>query len=139
MSYVLIGVTIVLSVFALRFWLRFFERRLKPLKTPVELADLTMQDASMAGAIVGVAGILLPRPARAVWNLLVLAMCVLFLGLPHHLAIWNFWRSREIDPWLYVHYAWTLVYWLALLALPALIIARHRKSRAERLELDSRR
>ena len=66
-----------------------------------------------------------------VWNALVLTVITAFLGLPHFLVLWNFFRSSHPDPWLYVHYLWSVAYWLALLGLPALLIARHRLSRQQ--------
>ena len=121
----LIFITAIASVLALRFWLRFIRRRLKPVGTDEGLAEMSMPDWP------GLIGVLLPRPIRAAWNALVLATVVFLLGIPHHLVIWNFWNQTRLGPWLYFHYAWTLGYWLLLLALPALIIVRHQRSRAK--------
>lgn len=126
MAIAFLAVTIAFSIIAFRFWTRLFARRLKPLREPRELADMTSAELpSLIAAI-------LPRPLRGAWNALWLGLCVVLLGIPHHLVLWNFWRRSEPDPWLYAHYSWTLLYWLALLGLPALIITRHRQARAQR-------
>lgn len=123
---VLIFVTTILSVVAFRLWLRLFQRRLKPANSEGGLADLPVSDWP------GLISLLLPRPIRAIWHALVLGAAVFVLGTPHHLVIWNFWNQTRLGPWLYFHYAWTLGYWLVLLALPALVIVRHRKDGAAR-------
>lgn len=51
------------------------------------------------------------------------------LGVPHILVIARFFRTYELSRWDYVHYSWTLVYWLVLLGLPAMLFAGHRLSR----------
>ena len=122
MGYIMLTITIVLSALALWFWLGFFTRRAKHFKQPTELADLSAGEADLVG-------FLLPKSARRVWNFLVATVCILALGLPHHLVIWNFGRHSEINPWLYVHYVWTLGYWIGLIAVYALILARHHESR----------
>lgn len=122
MGYFMLGITIGMSALALRFWLGFFTRRAKRFKQPIELAEVSMGEADLVG-------FLLPRSTRMVWNFLVATVCILALGLPHHLVIWNFWRRLEIDPWLYAHYVWTLGYWIGLIAVYALILARHHESR----------
>ena len=122
LGYLLLSFTIAVSAFALRFWLSFFRRRIRGLKNPVELADLPMQEADIVSSI-------LPRRVRTVWNTFVLTAVFFCLGLPHWLVIGNFWRQQEADFWLYVHYAWTLAYWIAVVAAYAFVIARHRESR----------
>lgn len=124
MGYIILGITLVVSAFAIRFWLDFFARRAQHFRQPTELADLPVGEADLVG-------FLLPRSARNVWNLLVMTICFLMLGIPHHLVIWNFWRHPEVDPWLYVHYIWTLAYWIGLIAGYALILAGHRESRRQ--------
>ena len=57
-----------------------------------------------------------------------ITVCVLVLGLPHLLVVWTFFKPGELDPWYYFHFVWTLVYWLALLGLPATFVASHRLS-----------
>jgi len=121
MGYIMLGITIVVSAIALRFWLDFFARRAQRFKLPTELADLSAGEADLVG-------VLLPKPARKMWNFLVATVCYLALGLPHHLVIWNFWRHPEIDPWLYAHYVWTLGYWIGVIAVYAFILARNRDS-----------
>lgn len=127
MALTLILITTILSVVAFRFWLKFFQRRMRPAGTEDGLAEMAMPDWP------GLISVLLPRPIRAIWNALVLAGTVFLLGTPHHLVIWNFWNQTRLGPWLYFHYAWTLAYWLLLLALPALVIVRHQNSRVAKL------
>jgi len=119
---ILILITAILSLVAFRLWLKFFQLRLKSGSTDGGLAELPVADWP------GLISLLLPRPIRAVWHALVLGFAVLVLGTPHHLVIWNFWNQTRLGPWLYVHYVWTLGYWLILLALPALVVVRHQKS-----------
>lgn len=123
MGYVMLSVTITVSVVAFRFFLSFFSNRARRFKHPIDVADISMNEADLVG-------FLLPKAARRVWNFSVLGAAHFVFGLPHHLVIWNFWRQREIDPWLYVHYAWTLIYWVALIALYTFILASHRKSQS---------
>lgn len=123
MGYVMSGLTVAVSILSFQFFLRFFTSRSHRFKRSVDVADLSMNEAD-------VVGFLLPRAIRRVWNFLVLAVAIVFLGVPHYLVIFNFWRQREIDAWLYVHYSWTLIYWIALLALYALVLANHRRSRS---------
>jgi hypothetical protein len=125
LAQILIFVTAILSVIAFRFWLQLFQRRLKPVTPEMGLADLAVPDWP------GLISLLLPRSIRGVWNALILGAAVLLLGTPHHLVIWNFWNQTRLGPWLYVHYVWTLGYWLALLAVPAMIAVRHRRSRLQ--------
>lgn len=100
---------------------------MRPTGTEDGLAEMAMPDWP------GLISVLLPKPIRAIWNALVLAGTVFLLGTPHHLVIWNFWNQTRLGPWLYFHYAWTLVYWLLLLALPALVTVRNQNSRAAKL------
>ena len=123
--HVLVGITIILSFLAFRFWLNLFHRRLKPLSPEPGLADMNVTEWP------GLISLLLPRRVRAMWNAVIFGLCVFLLGFPHHLVIWNFWNHTRLGPWLYFHYAWTLCYWLLLLALPAMLMARHQRSRRQ--------
>jgi hypothetical protein len=123
MGMLLLAFTAVVSVPAFRFWSKFFERRLKPVSGSTDLADAAMLDWP------GIIALLLPRPLRRVWNAMILGACLLFFGIPHFLVIWNIsGRGGEPDPLMYVHYSWTLMYWLVLLAAPAFLMVRHRQS-----------
>lgn len=120
MGYLLLSITLASSAVAFRAWTQII--------TPWILRRQGAQDVADAAATdwPGIISDLLPRRIRRFWNFSVVAACVFFLGFPHHVVLWRFFDPAQLDPWLYFHYAWSLAYWLALLALPALILARHR-------------
>lgn len=117
MGYLLIAITAALSVAAFRYWIRV----LAPKARPVDVAD----GYALSGDWIDVMW-LLPRRPRRVWMAMLTCVLVLALGFPHHLVLWGFFRPEASSPWLYAHYLWTLVYWLALLAFPATIFVNHR-------------
>jgi len=89
----------------------------------IHLADTSAGDAP------GLIGLLLPRRSRTIWNLIVFAGAMLLLSIPHWLAVRivgtrTDWRD-------YVWYAVTLPWWLAVVALAALVWARHRLAVAQ--------
>jgi hypothetical protein len=122
-GYLLIATTLVASVIAFRWWVRLLTPWLRRRSNAEDIANASLSD------LPGLIGTFLPTGARRVWNVLMISLCVAVLGIPHHLVIWNFFRSGTIDPSYYFHYLWTLAYWLALLGFPALLIARHRLHR----------
>src|SRR5438067_6829522 len=122
MGHLLLTISTVLSVLAWRCWARLLTPWLRRRKMSGDLADMSLVDWPE------LIGLLLPRKARRVWNVLFLWAVVLMFGTPHYLVLWEFFRSHDIDPWLYAHYAWTLAYWLLLLGFPAMLIAQHRLS-----------
>ncbi len=125
MGYVLIAVSAVLSAVSYRCWISVLTSWVKRRHRSVDLAD------QFTAEWPGLAVLILPRPLRRPWNGLVLWVCVLLLGTPHHLVLWNFFRPERASATLYLHYLWTLAYWLALLGLPALVSASHRLSREQ--------
>ena len=123
MAYVPLAVSIILSVVAYWSWGRFIGARL-PARKRLELAEQSLPD------LPGIIAAFLPRKLRQFWNLSWMWLAVLVLGLPHILVVRSFLLAREY-PSLLVHYLWTLVYWLVLLALPAGMMAMHRRARQQ--------
>ena len=67
-----------------------------------------------------------------------MTVCVLLLGLPHFLVLRTSFRLGELDPWNGFHFAWTLSWWLKVLAVPAGLAASHRLSLVSNQETDSK-
>ena len=67
-----------------------------------------------------------------------MTVCVLLLGLPHFLVLRTFFRPGDLDPWYWFHFAWTLIWWLIVLAVPAGLAASHRLSLESKQEMDSK-
>ena len=130
MGYVMLSLTIILSAITIWHSLNLFWLRSDKWKGAVELADLPGNEADIVG-------FLLPRRLRRIWNFVILTTCIFLLGIFHPLAIWNFWRDPAVDVWHYIHYAWTLIYWLTLLVVYAFILAGHRESRRRQRREDS--
>lgn len=121
MGFLFLGLTAVVTVFAFRFWRAFFAARAKRFHHPVGWDSGPMTVAHLPA-------LLMPEADRRVWNFMVLTGAFIALGLPHWLVLWNFWRGEETLLWLLVNYAWTLVYWVGLVAGYAFIVARVQES-----------
>jgi len=119
MGYLLLAASAVFSVVAFRLWWKVLRRWQSQRQIRGDLADVVVGDWP------GLIGLLLPPKPRRVWNFLVLWAITLLLGLPHHLVIWNYFVPKYLTPMHPWHYAWTLVYWLVLLGLPASVLVRH--------------
>lgn len=122
MAFILIAITTILSAIALCLWVKLFRSRRKPAAPQDNLADIYIPDWP------GLIALLLPRSLRAVWNALLTAAVPVFMGSPHFLVIWNFWNQSRLGPWLYLHYLWTLAWWLLLLAVPATVFVRRKNA-----------
>jgi hypothetical protein len=98
MGYLLLTISAVLSLLAYRHWTKVLMLWARRRQRSSDLADIVMTDWP------GLIGSILPRKVRRSWNALVLSLAVFMLGAPHHLVIWNFFRSGEASPMLYAHY-----------------------------------
>ena len=111
MGYVALSLPVLTSLVVFRFWIQCMKPKVRRLKNPVhELGNARMDwDAPLTGR---------PDPFRVVCQSAVLAFCFLIFGLPHLLALAQFWHKPQTGIWHYIHYSWTLAYWLALLSFP---------------------
>ena len=126
----LLATTLFSSVVVFRSWLNISTSWVRRRQISADIAELSLPD------LPGIVGAFLPRKLRIVWNVVVLGGCFLLLGLPHLLVLRNFFRTGNPAAWDYFHYFWTLVYWLSLLILPALLVARHRVALQQRTDLN---
>lgn len=44
--------------------------------------------------------------------------------------LWGVSQPRPVNPWFYAHYLWALPLWLACLALPTVVLSKHRLARS---------
>jgi hypothetical protein len=126
MGYIALSLTVATSILALRFWLRVLTQRVRRMKEPVELGN---QEGGRSGAVL----VGRPDPFRTFVNGASLGLLILIFGLPHLLAIAQFWRSPALGPWHFVHYGWSLIYWLTLMVIPAFVSARELEARRRRV------
>lgn len=132
MGYLLLAISALASVVALRTWLKIITPWVKRRRRATNIAELGVGDWP------GIIGAFLPRRARQVWNVSWMTGCVLLLGLPHFLVLRTFFRPGELDPWYWFHFAWTLIWWLIVLAVPAALAASHRLSLVSNQETNSK-
>lgn len=118
----LLGLSSVLALLTFTATFRWAVSHLPP-KQANHLADVSIADAP------GLIALFLPRRPRAIWNLVVLAGVLLLLGAPHWLVVRI--MTTRADWRDYLLYAATLPWWLALVALAALVWARHRLAVAQ--------
>ena len=128
----MLAISVLASVVAFRGWNKIITPWVKRRRRATNIAELGVGDWP------GLIGAFLPRRARQVWNVFVMTVCVLFLGLPHFLVLRTFFRPGELDPWYWVHFAWTLIWWLIVLALPTALAASHRLSLLSNQENDGK-
>ena len=125
MAYAPTAITILLSGLALHFWIRFIPARIK---SPADLADAGISDWPALISMV------LPRPARRVWHAFVLVLCLMVPGGLHFFVLKAFWSSSD-EPGLHLVYLVTLLFWLASLAVPVVIVASDRQARASQRKM----
>jgi hypothetical protein len=121
MNYLLIPVSFSLSVAAYVLWSRRFAAWWsKRLDRAEDMADALLPLDWPALFVV-----FLPKKPRrlAIWASI---WCMtLFLGGLHFLVLHGLITDAAKDPWLPLHYSWTLGLWLGLLAFPAWMMTRH--------------
>ena len=122
MGYLVLTISLLASVAAFRGWLKFFTGWLRRRRRATDIANIGVGDWP------GIIGAFLPYRARQLFNLAVMALTVVLLGLPHFFVVRSFFRPGEVDPSYWFHFAWTLIWWLIVLAVPAVLAASHRLS-----------
>ena len=133
MGYVLIALTILASAGAVAGWLRILSPRVQRMKQPDEFGNRQLNPFDGVWII----GNGRPDPFRTFVNSGVVGLCVFMFGIPHFLAIAQFWLDPNTSSSHFLHYAWSLAWWAGLLAIPCFIFLRTREAKARRKARDS--
>lgn len=116
MGYVLLAISIIATIAAASFWAAVAGRRSRN----IDLADMSGTDWP------SLVGVILPRSAREVYNLSIMALGFLLMGALHLFYIYYCITSDTLGLSDYLMYVCSLALWLVFLGFPAMLMQQGR-------------